>query len=230
MLKIRLTNPKIKYIRIFSGVFGVYLLLISIYGEIINPYLENPQYSWMKNFSYETSELDKRFLKKGLSESFLQDLMDFSNSNAIYSTDINKFLIKKEDNWILYLMGKFDHRVAKFSAELPDKYKMNGEYSKWILNQVLYKYLPKEFVDRPKIGFQAPVAEWLRWPLREWVDALLDDRRIRDEGFFYPEVIQRTWREHLSKKRNRQFKLWNILMFQAWLEHEKGHPSKLVAT
>jgi asparagine synthase (glutamine-hydrolysing) len=123
-----------------------------------------------------------------------------------------------------------DHRVAKFSAELPDKYKMNGEYSKWILNQVLYKYLPKEFVDRPKMGFQAPMAEWLRGPLREWADALLDDRRIRDEGFFYPEVIQRTWREHLSKKRNWQFKLWNILMFQAWLEHEKGHPSKLVAT
>ena len=123
MLKTRLTNPKIKYIRFFSGVLGVYLLLISIYGEIINPYLENPQYSWMKNFSYETySELDKRFLKKGLSESFLQDLMDFSNSNAVYSNDINKFIIKKEDNWILYLIGKFDPTLSYFLTGKNNQY------------------------------------------------------------------------------------------------------------
>jgi asparagine synthase (glutamine-hydrolysing) len=113
------------------------------------------------------------------------------------------------------------HTIFEFAWSLPLKYKLRNGVSKWCLREVLYKYVPKKLIDRPKMGFAVPIDSWLRGPLKGWAETLLNEGRLRDEGFFSPEPIQKMWKEHLSGKRNWQYQLWDILMFQSW--YEKNH-------
>ncbi len=114
-----------------------------------------------------------------------------------------------------------DHRVVEAAWKLPLSMKIKENQGKWILRQILYKYVPKEMIERPKMGFGAPIDSWLRGPLKEWAEELLDEDRLKKEGFLNPEPIRQKWKEHLSKKRNWQYHLWNVLMFQAWLEKNR---------
>lgn len=113
-----------------------------------------------------------------------------------------------------------DHSVIEFAWSLPLEMKIRNGRAKWILRQILEKYIPKDLIDRPKMGFGIPLESWLRGPLRLWAEELLDESRLRREGFFKPEVIRRKWLEHLSGHRNWQHHLWDVLMFQAWLERQ----------
>jgi len=114
-----------------------------------------------------------------------------------------------------------DHRVVEFAWSLPLNYKIKNGVGKSILRDVLYKYVPKELIDRPKAGFGVPISDWLRGPLKEWANDLLNEDRLRSEGFFHVEPIKKIWLEHQQGVRNCQYQLWPILMFQLWLENEK---------
>jgi asparagine synthase (glutamine-hydrolysing) len=120
-----------------------------------------------------------------------------------------------------------DHRVAEFAWKLPLNMRIRQRQGKWILRQVLYRYVQRELVDRPKSGFGIPLAAWLRGPLRDWADSLLDENRIRQDGYFTPAPVRKMWREHLSGKRNWEYHLWDVLMFQAWLDEHRRKSSDL---
>ncbi|EGR0413165.1 asparagine synthase (glutamine-hydrolyzing) [Vibrio cholerae] len=111
-----------------------------------------------------------------------------------------------------------DHRVFELAWRMPLGYKVREGQGKWLLRQVLYRYVPKELIERPKMGFGIPLDSWLRGPLKAWAEALLDEQRLRNEGYLNPAPIRQLWNEHLSGKKNWQYHLWNVLMFQAWLE------------
>jgi len=110
-----------------------------------------------------------------------------------------------------------DHRVVEFVWRLPLRLKLRGGRSKWALRAILDRYVPRALVERRKMGFGVPIDSWLRGPLREWAESLLAPSRLREEGYFDPEMVWCKWQQHQSGTRNRQYPLWNLLMFQAWL-------------
>jgi asparagine synthase (glutamine-hydrolysing) len=113
-----------------------------------------------------------------------------------------------------------DHRVVEFVASLPMEIKTGGGQGKQLLRQLLARHVPSTLVDRPKWGFVLPLAEWLRGPLRDWAEDLLDDRRLRDRALLEPSPIRVRWQEHLAGRRDWSTSLWGVLMFQAWLQRD----------
>lgn len=113
-----------------------------------------------------------------------------------------------------------DYRLVEFAAKLPLDLKIKDRQGKYLLRQILYRHVPRGLIERPKMGFEMPIADWLRGPLRDWAETLLNEGRLRQEGFFRPEPIRQKWQQHLDGRRNWQFHLWDILMFQAWLDEQ----------
>ena len=113
-----------------------------------------------------------------------------------------------------------DTNVMDFAWRIPLSMKIRGGKGKWLLREVLHRHVPRALIDRPKKGFGVPMDAWLRGTLRDWAEDLLSEARLKREGFFHPEPIRRKWEEHLSGRRNWQFYLWDVLMFQSWLAEQ----------
>ena len=113
-----------------------------------------------------------------------------------------------------------DHGVVEFAWSIPSSWKLREGRGKWLVRQLLYRHVPEELIERPKMGFSIPLNVWLRGPLLEWADALLAEDRLRSEGFLNPVPIRRRWREHLEGLRDWSGPLWVVLMFQSWLDSQ----------
>ena len=111
-----------------------------------------------------------------------------------------------------------DHRVVESLWRLPARFKVRDGRTKWLLRAVAERHVPRRLLDRPKQGFGIPIDEWLRGPLRDWAEQLLQPARLEREGYLDPAPIRSMWAEHLGRGRQRQYELWNVLMWQAWLE------------
>lgn len=110
-----------------------------------------------------------------------------------------------------------DHRVVEFAWQLPQHMKLREGQTKWALRQILYRRVPRNLIERPKMGFGVPLDQWLRGPLRSWADHLLGETRLKQQGLFNPDPIRARWRAHLDGT-NWGYPLWNVLMAQAWID------------
>ena len=178
--------------------------------------INNPS-DWLLNTNeYKTILNDdtKRFVELNPIEQMMAyDLITYLPTDILTKVDRAAMAVSLETR-----VPFLDPNVIEFSAALPMEYKIRNGVTKWALREVLYKYVPKDLIERPKMGFGVPLAEWLRGPLQDWAESLLDEKRLHQEGFFDVEFVRNKWLEHLSGKRNWHHQLWNVLMFQAWLE------------
>ncbi len=123
-----------------------------------------------------------------------------------------------------------DHRVVEFAWRLPTAVKVRDGQGKWLLRQVLRRYLPEALFERPKQGFNVPIGAWLTGPLRDWAQDLLDRSKLQRTGFFDSGRVESCWQEHLSGRRDRASELWAVLMVQAWLDSLGSPPLPLRST
>ena len=179
--------------------------------------IQNPL-DWLKNSNeYKTvfNDNQERFKELDSVETMMAyDLISYLPTDILTKVDRAAMSVSLETRVPL-----LDPDVIQFSASLPMEFKIRNGVTKWLLRQVLYKHVPKDLVERPKMGFAVPLAEWLRGPLKDWAESLLDEERLYQEGFFNVEFVRDKWSEHISGRRNWSHQLWNVLMFQAWLEN-----------
>lgn len=181
--------------------------------------VQNPS-DWLINSNEHTTLLNDGIDHFGeldsISQMMVYDLLTYLPTDILTKVDRAAMAMSLETR-----VPFLDPNVIQFSAALPLEFKIRDGVSKWVLREVLYKYVPKDLIERPKMGFGVPLAEWLREPLRDWAEELLDEKRLVEEGFFNALFVRQKWSEHLGGKRNWHHQLWNVLMFQAWLENNK---------
>ncbi|WP_111709652.1 asparagine synthase (glutamine-hydrolyzing) [Lutibacter citreus] len=156
-------------------------------------------------------------------DSFFAEMMAVDLMTYLPNNNLTKVDRAGMSNSLETRVPLLDHRIVEFAMSLPIEYKLRNGIDKWVLREVLYKYVPKQLIERPKMGFGVPLGEWLRGPLKEWCENLLDEKRLKEEGFFNAQIIRSKWKEHLSRKRNWEVQLWDVIVFQDWLDNQKDN-------
>jgi asparagine synthase (glutamine-hydrolysing) len=149
----------------------------------------------------------------GVERMMAQDMLGYLPDDILVKVDRAAMAVSLEARVPL-----LDPDVVEFAWSLPLDLKIRGSTTKWILRQLLYRHVPPALIERPKMGFGIPLGSWLRGPLRDWAEALIDERRLREEGFFHEAAIRRAWAKLLKGDSQQQLKLWTVLMFQSWLD------------
>lgn len=191
---------------------------LAVYGELLSHWKQTDapvigssfsQWVWPPVSSPDVKDITEQMT--------FADLVDYLPNDILTKVDRASMAVGLEARVPL-----LDHRVVEMAWRLPLQVKIRNGQSKWALKQVLYKYVPRNLIERPKQGFGVPLGEWLRGPLRDWAESLLDVRRLRQEGFLDPEPIRGKWEAHLRGDANEHYRLWNVLMFESWLDEYSG--------
>jgi len=169
----------------------------------------SPPLNWRRQTTQTTDQLDFYELMMSL------DLTNYLPDNILVKVDRAAMNHSLETRIPL-----LDHSIVEFACQLPLHMKIQGNLGKWILREVLSKYIPEKLTQGPKRGFNVPVGDWLKGPLRSWAEALLNEDRLIKEGYLETGPIQEAWNLHISGRGNFESRLWNILMFQSWLEQQ----------
>ncbi len=147
-----------------------------------------------------------------LEQMMLLDLRSYLPDDILVKVDRSSMAVGLEAREPL-----MDYRLVEFAWRLPLEHKLRGGVSKWILKQVLQRYLPPALFERPKTGFGVPIGSWLRHELRDWAEHLLDSRMLAEDGYLDPKLVRQKWNQHLAGTHDWEYLLWDLLMFQAWL-------------
>jgi asparagine synthase (glutamine-hydrolysing) len=143
----------------------------------------------------------------------LVDLLNYLPDDILTKVDRSSMAIGLEARVPL-----LDHRVVEFAWTLPAHLRVRERETKWMLRQILHKYVPSQLVERPKMGFGVPIDAWLRGPLRDWAEELLSQKALHEQGLLDAEQVSEKWTEHRSGERNWQYLLWDVLVLQQWLQ------------
>ena len=145
----------------------------------------------------------------------LQDILGYLPNDILTKVDRASMAVSLETR-----VPFLDHELVETTFRIPVSMHLYGGKSKAILRNILYKYVPENLIERPKMGFGVPLDQWLRGPLKDWAENLLGENRLNDEGFFVTKKVRKIWKEHIDGSKNWSSQLWNILMFQSWLERQ----------
>jgi asparagine synthase (glutamine-hydrolysing) len=216
--RLRVSRPGDK-LRKLSVVLGSFDTLPAVYRSLVSHW-DPPDDACrgVREARSRLSELMERRASLNFEETMMfWDLLTYLPGDILVKVDRAAMATSLETR-----VPMLDHRVIEFSWTLPFHLRIRDGHGKWLLRQLLYRHVPSELIERPKMGFGVPIDAWLRGPLREWAEALLAKDRLEREGFFDGEVVQSRWSEHLAGTRNWAYSIWDVLMFQAWHEAQTG--------
>jgi asparagine synthase (glutamine-hydrolysing) len=186
----------------------LYLNLISTIKNPTEWLINSEEYTRINhNFDPRISDIESMMIK---------DLVGYLPTDILTKVDRTSMSVSLETRTPF-----LDKEIVQFALSLPLEYKIRKGVGKSILRDILYKFVPKEKIEKPKMGFGIPLGDWMRGQLRPWCENLLDENKIKQDGYFNHQIIKKKWNEFLNGNTSTQFQLWNILVFQVWLENNR---------
>jgi asparagine synthase (glutamine-hydrolysing) len=194
-----------------ASIDDLYISLVSEWGDASDLVIDAPELPYLLNDRDRWPEIDDSAARM-----MALDTLSYLPDDILVKVDRAAMAVSLETR-----APFLDKDVVEFAWQLPMNFKLRNGQGKWILRQLLYKHVPQKLVERPKMGFSIPLDDWLRGPLREWAEPLLDENRLISEGYIQPEPVRRAWQQHQQGKANFGYRLWSVLMFQSWLDHQQ---------